>query len=74
MLRNVFGRRADSRTVMESADAMTSSHAPAQEYASLGPYYIAQAGPAATRLGSAPTELSPVVRRAAARITGNPVA
>ncbi|MBW3652217.1 MAG: hypothetical protein KY433_01225 [Actinobacteria bacterium] len=74
MLRNLFARREDARTVMQSPDATTSSRAPAQEYASLGPYYVAQAGPAATRLGSAPRELSPIVRAAATRITGNPVA
>ena len=48
--------------------------AASQEYATLGAYVIPQAGPAASRLGSAPSSLSPVVRAAAQRITGSPLA
>lgn len=76
MLRNLFGRREDAPKLMQSPDAMTSSRAPApsQEYATLGAYVVPQAGPAASRLASAPGSLSPVVRAAAQRITGSPLA
>lgn len=77
MLRNLFARREDSPTLMQSPDVVTTSRtpsAPATEYATLGAIAIPQAGPAATRLVSAPGSLSPVVRAAAARITGHPAA
>lgn len=72
-LRSLF-RREDSRTVMHSPDTLTSSRAPAPDYATLGPIAVAQAGPAASRIASAPDHLSPVVRNAAARISGTPIA
>lgn len=74
MLRNLFGRREDSPKLMQSPDALTSSRAPSQEYATLGAYVVPQAGPAASRFASAPATLSPVVRAAARRITGSPLA
>ncbi|MFP5363366.1 MAG: hypothetical protein ACLGI5_11635 [Thermoleophilia bacterium] len=76
MLSNLFGRRGYAAEPMQSPDATTSSRAPApsQEYATLGAYVIPQAGPAASRLGSPPSSLSPVVRAAAQRIAGSPLA
>jgi hypothetical protein len=73
MLKNLVHRHENSRTLMESPDATTSSAAAAVEYAQLGPIAVAQAGPAARRLMSPSGTLSPVAHAAVARITGNPV-
>jgi hypothetical protein len=76
MLKNLFTRRDSAPTLMQSphvaSNAPAASEAP--EFATLGPMAIPQAGPAATRYVSAPSSLSPVVRAAAERITGHPVA
>ena len=73
MLKNLFSRHGDAHTVMESPDVATTSRAPSVEYASLSRMAVAQAGPAARHYVSAPSELSPIVRAAAERITGHPV-
>ena len=65
MLKNLFHRRENAPAVMQSPDTGTNSRsqsAPAVEYAGLGSNV------------SAPRTLSPVVRAAAERITGQPIA
>jgi hypothetical protein len=74
MLRNLFARHENSHTLLQTPDATASSRAQAQEWATLGPIAIPQAGPAAMRYLSPADSLSPVTRAAVARITGNPVA
>lgn len=73
MLKSLFARHGDSHTVMQGPDVATTSRAPSAEYASSARVAVPQAGPAATRYVPAPSELSPVVRAAAERITGHPV-
>lgn len=75
MLKNPFSRREDAQTLLQSTDATSSSpaHAQAQEWATLGPIVVPQAGLAAQRYVSPAGSLSPVARRAVERITGNPV-
>jgi hypothetical protein len=73
MLRNLFARHEDSHTLLQTPDATGSSRAQAQEWATLGPIAIPQAGPAAVRYVSPTGSLSPTARAAVARITGNPV-
>lgn len=75
MLRNLFARHEDSHTLLQSPDATSSSRAQAQaqEWATLGPIVVPQAGPAATRYVTPAGPLSPVAKAAVARITGNPV-
>lgn len=73
MLKSLFSRHGDSHAVLESPDVATTSRAPAAEYASFSRMAVPQAGPAARHYVSAPSELSPVVRAAAERITGHPV-
>lgn len=73
MLKSLFSRHGDSHTVMESPDVATTSRAPSVEYASFSRMAVPQGGPTAQRYVSAPSELSPIVRAAAERITGHPV-
>ena len=45
MLRNLFSRHEDSQTLLQVADATSSSRAQAQEWATLGTIAMPQAGP-----------------------------
>jgi hypothetical protein len=74
MLKNLFTRRDAAPALMQSPDVATTSSAPSADYATLGPMAIPQAGPAATRYVSGSSSLSPVVRAAAERIVGHPIA
>jgi hypothetical protein len=74
MLRSLFARHEDSHTLMQSPDETTTSRAPAQQYASLGPLAAMQYGRGASPFIQPPASLSPVVQAAAARITNSPIA
>ncbi len=73
MLRNLFARREDARTVMQSPDATTSSARPRRSMRRSA--RTTSRRPVPPRRDWAPhRELSPIVRAAATRITGHPVA
>jgi hypothetical protein len=73
-LRSLLARDEDSRTLPQSPESTTTSRAPSEEVARLGPIAALQYGRGASPTLSAPTSLSPVIRAAAERITSTPIA
>jgi hypothetical protein len=73
-LRSLFARHDDSPTLLQSPESTTTSRAPSEAYAQLGPIAALQYGRGASPTLSAPGSLSPVIRAAAERITSTPIA
>ncbi|MEA2153979.1 MAG: hypothetical protein QOE11_119 [Solirubrobacteraceae bacterium] len=74
MLRSLFARHEDSQTLLQSPESTSSSRAPAEQYATLGPISALQFGRGASPIVASPGVLSPVIQARAERIMSNPCA